>query len=220
MHCPLFLLPLLLLVCVHSAPTPQEKQLLDHVRENGSLVRNNYYNQALNNNQCLIHIMLINPISYTTMQADFTIGKACSTCLRGSTATRDIKAGELLMAIDLEKEGIQLASFEYDVFAAEYAYHLAIQLYGDDEFRTKHKLFLDTLPKEGDLFSGELFEDHHLDMLGSENLKELIVRQRSITEEVYFGNLSFRAYEPLSQKLGAKTPSLSAFKHLAALVRF
>ena len=152
------------------------------------------------------------------MQVKYTIGRECSTCLRGAIAIDDIAANDLVLAIPLIL-GIPLPRLDHQGFASEYAHGLVQRFKTDKEFNATYSLFWSTQPKSHEILTSESFTDKLANMLHTPELERLLKVQSGVAEDVYYGRYHWHNYEPLPEILtGKKAVSLDEFKYSTSVI--
>ena len=123
---------------------------------------------------------------------------------RGAFATKDYVMGEEIASIPSE---ITIPLENNGGFPAEHAHALAIHMAKNPTFMAQFAPYFSTLPLPNETLTSEVFTDKLMDELQSENLKELVQRERMIMAGVYYGKFTNqdtnKTYEAVSEILGS-----------------
>lgn len=96
------------------------------------------------------------------------VGRACATCPRGVFASRDLSAGDVVMAVPMRLAlPMRLPTPNSLRTAAEYAQDLLARMHTDANFNATWGVYWASMPRVEDTLGFELFTDEQLDMLQS-----------------------------------------------------
>lgn len=92
-------------------------------------------------------------------------------------------------------------------------------MYTDPSFNATYASYLSILPSASELFTPEIWQQDHVDMLQTPALETLAEYTRRSTEEIYHGNFSEQPYNSVSELLGGDIDvDLNTFKWASAVV--
>lgn len=96
------------------------------------------------------------------MQFHFKIGRECETCIRGVVAAKDMKEGDIVVAIPLT---LAIWLDQDPPYLVQIAHDLVTKMHTDPNFNKTYSLFWDTMPTAEETWTEESFTDEQINML-------------------------------------------------------